>query len=172
MYKKRSHRFISCKGLFIGRFLEQILAVTLLAMLNTISNRLWNVLAFLVVVCSYFLDAIWLLFWGVAQTYVESGRRIRWEQKTNALCLRRIKSTWNHSEVPQWQCRSNLKLLLKSPLRRFGRCDCLDFFFQPTAMQNPESLQPTDAEVLNNLQNYNKHYINNEMAAETGNNLI
>ena len=38
-------------------------------------------------------------------------------------------------------------------------------------MQNPEGLQASDAEVLNNLQNYNKHYINNEMAAETGNNL-
>ncbi|XP_067034036.1 uncharacterized protein [Acropora muricata] len=38
---------------------------------------------------------------------------------------------------------------------------------QVAAMQNPESLQPSDAEVLNNLQNYNKHYINNEMAAET-----
>ena len=44
-----------------------------------------------------------------------------------------------------------------------------DVIIFPTAMQNPESLQPSDAEVLNNLQNYNKHYINNEMAAETGN---
>ena len=46
-----------------------------------------------------------------------------------------------------------------------------DVIIFPTAMQNPESLQPSDAEVLNNLQNYNKHYINNEMAAETGNTL-
>ncbi|XP_068678429.1 uncharacterized protein [Montipora foliosa] len=38
---------------------------------------------------------------------------------------------------------------------------------QVVAMQNPEGLQASDAEVLNNLQNYNKHYINNEMAAET-----
>lgn len=37
-------------------------------------------------------------------------------------------------------------------------------------MQNPESLQPSDSEILHNLQNYNKHYINNEMASETGNN--
>lgn len=36
-------------------------------------------------------------------------------------------------------------------------------------MQNPESLQPSETEELNQLQNYNKQYINNEMAAETGN---
>lgn len=39
-------------------------------------------------------------------------------------------------------------------------------------MQNPESLQPSEAEELNHLQNYNKQYINNEMAAETGNKLL
>ena len=38
-------------------------------------------------------------------------------------------------------------------------------------MQNPESLQPSETEELNQLQNYNKQYINNEMAAETGNKL-
>ncbi|KAJ7373803.1 hypothetical protein OS493_009125 [Desmophyllum pertusum] len=38
---------------------------------------------------------------------------------------------------------------------------------QVAAMQNPESLQPSETEELNNLQNYNKQYINNEMAAET-----
>jgi len=38
---------------------------------------------------------------------------------------------------------------------------------QVAAMQNPESLQPSEAEELNQLQNYNKQYINNEMAAET-----
>lgn len=45
----------------------------------------------------------------------------------------------------------------------------LPYFDKFTAMQNPESLQPSETEELNQLQNYNKQYINNEMAAETGN---
>jgi len=36
-------------------------------------------------------------------------------------------------------------------------------------MQNPEGLQASETEIINHLQNYNKHYLNNEMAAETGN---
>ena len=39
----------------------------------------------------------------------------------------------------------------------------------PTAMQNPEGLQASETDIINHLQNYNKHYLNNEMAAETGN---
>lgn len=38
---------------------------------------------------------------------------------------------------------------------------------QVAAMQNPESLQASEADILNHLENFNKHYINNEMASET-----